>query len=405
MASNCPNCFLEFHKDSLLQHECCSKLTWCQEVFEIDCLQYYGKKTKNLKHQLKGLTVLHQNVRSLRKNIHFLRERLDCFRSETVCCPDIIGVTETWIESDLEAKLKSYEIDGYEFISSHRTKGKRGGVGQYILKGIEFIRRDDLELREAESLWTEITLFNNKKIIMGTIYSSPVQRDVSNFYEDLDEILEELNRQKKKVILMGDFNLNLFHSSVKEYCRVLLSNGYKCLTSFPTRNTQQTKTASLIDHIITNITEIDRKWISGVLDTDISDHSLIFATLSLNVNKKHIETPYKVMSFNNYTIEQVYDNISKVTWDDINNNDDANNAMSNFINKLKYSQNKCIPLIEINSKTGYKQPWITEEIRKEQKQRYKLFRKHRKYPDNEIFKENYKKFRNRLCSKIRKAER
>ena len=77
-----------------------------------------------------------------------------------------------------------------------------------------YITRPDLRLNfkntqsEFEVLWLEITSPFKNNILIGVIYRHPKQKD-KEFLQYLSNLLNKVKMEKKKIILTGDFNLNL----------------------------------------------------------------------------------------------------------------------------------------------------------------------------------------------------
>ena len=76
-----------------------------------------GKLTNSL------LSILHLNCRSLNNKTTDLATFLH------FCSPDIIGMTETWLDNE---KAKSVIFQNYNFVFKNREEGRGGGVGFLI---------------------------------------------------------------------------------------------------------------------------------------------------------------------------------------------------------------------------------------------------------------------------------
>ena len=356
------------------------------------------------------MTLVHQNIRSLKKNVPKLRESLEVLKDESDVLPTMVGVSETWISSNEEAKLGIYRIQGYDFISSHRSTGNKGGVGLYILQGVDYKRRTDLVIKEAESIWIEVNLKNRKSIVVGTIYSTPVHRNQSSFLSSLDTVMEKLNNERKTVVIMGDFNINLFSGPVAtEYSRVAVANGYRCTTAFPTRIEENSrtreKTESLIDHVLCNLTP-DDPFLAGVLDLDITDHSMNFLSLAMQSKvRAHADLCSTVLSFKTYSAEAAVNKMQRIFWEDVKEEQNPSLALDRFIAKLQKVQSEVIPTKELTRNTQYKQPWLTHDLRQAQKRRQKLYKKLKQQPGNKELEIKYKRQRNWVCNAVRKAEK
>ena len=90
---------------------------------------------------LKGINILHQNIRGLSTNF----ENLQCFidRNSKI---DILTISETHLKKSENDNIEAiYNIYGYDFIFKSREKGIGGGVGIYISNKFDWVRRIDLE--------------------------------------------------------------------------------------------------------------------------------------------------------------------------------------------------------------------------------------------------------------------
>ena len=88
----------------------------------------------------------------------------------------------------------------------------------------------------------------------------------------LETLLEKLSFEKKEVILMGDFNINLLNCIIDKNTSDYVDNLYSH-TFFPTINSPLRITAyskTLIDNIFHN--NVTKNIISGNITTSISDH-------------------------------------------------------------------------------------------------------------------------------------
>ena len=97
-----------------------------------------------------------------------------------------------------------FDIPGYTFLYKIRENGIGGGVGMYIRIDIHFIIREDLYDPQNECIWVEIT--PTKSFILGLMYKPP---DSSihlskNFTPNLAAKFQNINRENKEVIIMGD---------------------------------------------------------------------------------------------------------------------------------------------------------------------------------------------------------
>ena len=219
---------------------------------------------------LNSFSVMHSNIRSLSKNLHLLKDFLIMTESKF----SIIGISETKLNDN---SVINIELPNYKFIKEN-SPTQAGGVGMYIHKTIDFKVRSDLNLNieGCECLWIEIlNMYDEKNPIVGVVYRHPHSSFV-DFHEAMSQQLEKVSNEKRKLIIMGDINIDLIkyesHQPTSEYMDMLYSNLCFPVITQPTRITDYTRT--LIDHMYTNA--LDKCITAGICLTDISDHFPIF---------------------------------------------------------------------------------------------------------------------------------
>ena len=125
--------------------------------------------------------------------------------------------------------------------------------------------------RQLESTFVEIIQAQRSNIIVGCIYKHPgLSTSIFNT-KFLAPLLDKINREKKDVVLLGDFNINLLHHDsntvVSSFVDILDSNFILPTINIPTRITNNTKT--LIDNILVSAS---LKGYRGNRTVGISDH-------------------------------------------------------------------------------------------------------------------------------------
>ena len=132
-----------------------------------------------------------------------------------------------------------------------------------------------------ESVFVELILKGKKNIIVGCIYKHPLM-DVNDFNTHyLSPFLSKASKEKKSILLLGDFNINLLNcnSTASSSDFLDLLGSYQMLPSItlPTRITNQSST--LIDNIFVSPSSLSS--ISGNRSVAISDHLPQFITSAL----------------------------------------------------------------------------------------------------------------------------
>ena len=116
---------------------------------------------------------------------------------------------------------------------------------------------------------------NSNNTIIGAIYRPP-NIDQLTFNIEFDKLFRSITKGCTSCILLGDYNINLLHSSTDQetgnFLNALFTNSVLPTITQPTRYGAQS--ATLIDNVITN--KYLEQHLSGILLNDFSDHFPIF---------------------------------------------------------------------------------------------------------------------------------
>ena len=148
----------------------------------------------------------------------------------------------------------------------------------------------------------------------------------------------------------------------------------------------------MLDHVLTNFT--DKVSQSGVADTGLSDHQLIYCTRKVNRTKFNTHKCIRTWSLKNYSQSLYLEKPNEINFPDYSKFKDINNAYSDFIGKVTSVIDQIAPMkeIRVNNKS---QDWIDTEIHEEIETRDKLlakFKKSRKSTDHENYKKHATKY-------------
>ena len=129
-------------------------------------------------------SILHLNIASLQAHIDDLKNLLAILDHPF----HIIGITETKI-IDQKEPLTNINVDGYVFENTP-TKTSFGGSGLFIRSDLDYKKIKNLSKSVesvAESIFVELFLKNNKKILVGAVYRhhKSISYFVDNFLADI----------------------------------------------------------------------------------------------------------------------------------------------------------------------------------------------------------------------------
>ena len=204
----------------------------------------------------------------------------------------IISLSETWFNIN---NVSAYNIENFSHEYLLRANKMGGGVSIFIDKSVEYKTRNDLNKMESyvEALWIEIQRRDKSNLLIGTIYRPP-GTDTALFNDYMTYTLSIITKEKKNVVHMGDYNLDLInsgtHRPTNEFIEINYANLCIPLINKPTRITNNSST--LIDNIFSNIIE-DDLCNKGILYWSISDHFPVFYLHKTEPDNTEKKTPHK----------------------------------------------------------------------------------------------------------------
>ena len=294
------------------------------------------------------------NVRSVSKNLDSF---LGSF-SDSVHLPDMIALSETWFENDTIKEIPSYS-------SSHtvRESKRSGGISIFIKRHYYFspleslcFATDNIEVNVVE------IKVNTDKLIVIAIYR-PHDGNFGGFLDDLNIILNNSHVLNRKILLLGDLNINLIADTNNV---VALKNFFNSFHFFPviTKPTRFPPSGqghpSLIDHIWYN--DI-KNYECGILLHDFTDHLPIFIHIPFT-NNTNINSLIKVhfRCINEANREEFDRKIRLITWDTVENNN-IDLCLESLITKVNDLYLTCFPIkIKYISLKRFTNAWMTQQI-------------------------------------------
>ena len=263
------------------------------------------------------------NIRSLSNPLNFCK--LESFVYNLNPKPDIIAVTETWIQNNSPGPY--CYLENYNFISNSRKIAKGGGVGLYIKNCYKFNLIDKLTIMNEkifESIFIKIQL-HNENLFSGNIYRSPSNDSHlnKNFMNNLYNCIHNSNESLNKCFITGDFNYNLSNQDNEHVCNfieMILEGHYFPVINKPTHITDTS--ATVLDHIWTNLHHQHIK--SGVILNLLSDHLPVY--MCFNLNKQNLYRPQQKRSFTPQNITKFNEMLENIDINAILNETNTNLA-------------------------------------------------------------------------------
>ena len=261
-----------------------------------------------------SFSFFHVNIASLDKHINDLKLILALINHKF----DVIGISEHKIFKDT-LPSQNIQIPGYNEFIFEPTETACGGTGFFIKDNLDFVRRNYLAINspsDYESTFIEIKFPKKKNLIVGCMYRHPSStlsvQEFSNFH--LEPVLENISKENKKCVLMGDFNVNLLkidiNDSSNRFFNTLSSHFFTPFILQPTRLPSK----SLIDNILFNSLEYQSS--SGNLLIEISDHLIQFLILEGFVKERSLpKTNLFKRDLSNFNGREFSEALNDMNWD------------------------------------------------------------------------------------------
>ena len=336
--------------------------------------------------KIKQLKLGHLNVYYINQKLHDIAQLID--KNDI----DIFGLSETKLtqnHSDI-----SLNIPSYSYYRRNKEKTGEGGILVYYKNSLApyIKRRTDLEEFDIECIWVELKFTNNPPILICNMYRNGKSDDT--WFFKFADMIEKIKLSNHEIILLGDFNINLFEEHPFWESTITLFK-LKQLIQSPTRICDTTST--LIDHIYTNFE--DKISNAHVSNSGISDHFPIFCTYLLKVPKPYSNSHMTIesRSFKKFDPDAFLNDLAQCNFSKIYYENDPDAALNLFYNIFIPLLDKHAPIIKRRIKNRVRPEWLSNDIIEEMNKRDKL-------SNNKQSKE-YKKQRNKVTSMVRKAKK
>lgn len=336
------------------------------------------------------IIVLHQNIRSLRKNF-------DSFLSELYSIdrlPDVIILTEIWIEVSEE---NLYSIANYLSFVKCNSNQRSGGVAVFLSDKITAYRVDSTDMITADCVHLKISLSDNKFFELLAIYRLH-EYSVDNFTTELDTVLSKI--KAATLMINGDININIIDKShpSDQYIIKMASHGLKSLVNEPTRVTQISKTC--IDHVFYR-----SKYNSNinceaqVFRTCITDHWTTVAYIRYKIHWQKNDYKDNNKTFFKLDIDHLMSSVDKIDWNLVFSTNSASASFDCFIVKLQECIEQSHKHVRVKSK--FKNPWMNNTLKRNIAEKNRLYKDFLSGTNDPILEQRYKHSKNLLLNQIR----
>ena len=198
-----------------------------------------------------ALLIGHINIQSMKHKIIDLRHELDTHKF------DVLSINETWLRRSTQNLMT---IPGYNLRRADRSAAPLG------YGGVAILARDSLRVTvvqkpvavgtsRLESMWTEIGIASNKKVLVCTFYRPP-SKTVAEFDSDIDELENQLqsalSRYNGLAVFTGDLNCNMNDCNARSDKLSQLLLRYNLHQTIKPGSVTYRPASSLLDVMITN---------------------------------------------------------------------------------------------------------------------------------------------------------
>lgn len=332
------------------------------------------------------LTVLHCNVRSIRKNL----DTLIAYVSKFTFSFDIIAVTETWLREGETAEIPGY----YMHSQPRKCSARGGGVALFLRRNVDsyYLNECTFTKDAIESLFVRI----KGGITVGVIYRPP-NSSKSDFISAMESILLSTTTSNDSLIICGDFNIDLSKDDCPDYTYLLPSFHVQNVIAEPTRITNNS--ATLIDHILCNI---DMNVSAGVWDVAIADHCPTFVFLPPKYQNSVSDVPVKRKTRVDYDLVRTL--LNSVSFEDMYDEDvqiECETFVQSITRAIEQSTRQC-------SRHNYQQaicPWLSTAILDVLKKKDSYYRRWKNNKTNDYYHSQFKYYRNKSVAMMRKSKK
>ena len=312
--------------------------------------------------------------------------------------PSVIVLTEVWAYSH-EASV--YNIDGYTQYHTCQDNNAAGGVMVFIKDDIPSTQILNYK-NNVDACAVERDIGGSSLYIVGA-YRSPSAK-VSNIEKFIDEDLNMLFSTvgaRGDVYWLADSNIDIADSGgdAENYMNKLASLGLKRMETTETRITDTTETT--IDHIFVRETHAIELEIQTLEMQKIADHKLLKLGLTY---ESHTTGTGKMKETERTNWLAVSEELSRAGFKKYLRMEDPEECIDTLIKEVGECRKHNTRGNTSNRYTTPIKPWITKNILRCMRTKDKLWEISKKFPNNAMLRDRFKKYRNTYIQLLRTAE-
>ena len=277
---------------------------------------------------------------------------------------DIICVTESWLDSEIDDGYLTIDENFSPPLRHDRPNRQGGGVAVWINKNFQFKVWHELILDDFETLW--LTVWSNQMprdcshVLLGVVYYTGTlvhqHRDLTNHIINAVDHIKRVHPYAKTIIT-GDFN-QYPEKHVKHHL---------CLKQTVTKPTRGNV---ILDKFLTDMVCFYPDCIVTAPVAN-SDHNAIVAYPSIQYDKgvsKYVETKVNGMNERSFF---AYD-IQRIRWEEMYQLQNCEQKVKFFTEKLQSLMQRHFP-VKIVQRHDKDKPWVTDNFKSMIAQRQHAF--------------------------------
>lgn len=313
--------------------------------------------------------------------------------------PDIILITETWLNKDISNSI--LQLEGYFIESTLRcdrtdtTNGIGGGLIVYVKHGITILQTDNINTFNQFCQF-KVLSDNNQDLNITLVYRSPNSPNINN-----SELCELISSLGKNNLIIGDFNypsIDWANNSCDNKCRpfvdALSERFLHQIIDFPTHIR-----GNILDLALTDLPERIIN-IEPIGNLGNSDHSIISLNIMLNVAFN--QTNEHVPDWNKCDVDSFSDFLTSVNWESEFIDKGTEECWIYFKNRITQGMKSFIP--NKRRRQNNKPPWMNRNILRLVRLKQRLYNTYMKSKDNSDF-ERFKECEKQVKKSVRQAKR
>ena len=348
----------------------------------------------------RSLAIGHANVRSL-------LPKMDCVLQTVLQHDlDILCISETWLSDPAADKILIFP--GYKLV--RRDRPTRRFRNRVVGGGVAILYRDCLNCSvipiicnsdDCESLWVSVSGGGRRSATVGVIYRPP-SKQLSAGLNEIHDQLRAAVAIGKPVFCLGDFNIDLMRpltTPVRNYMTVLNDLNLHQLVTTPTH---LEPVPSLLDHIITNVNDLETAVF--VPPVPIADHLTTIIRAPF-FRLKSRRRSFKARSWRKIDWNALCLYLLLSDWDKFYQAEDIDKKLEEFMHIWSSAIDAHCPLRNVNPRRP-RCPWLVDNhvLRSTMRERDQAFRVWRQ-TGTESSRTEYRRLRNKVKSDCAKSKR